>query len=75
MNLKELLNAGFIYLYRGDKMTSSELKMQPCIPVLQSNGKCIRGKNGNMLVSFKSGTNIVLARQLRRIDKLILKAN
>jgi hypothetical protein len=75
MNLKELLNAGYIYLYRGDKMTLSELKMQPCIPVLQSNGKCIRGKNGNMLVSFNSGNNIVLARQLRRIDKLILKEN
>ena len=75
MNLKELLNAGYIYIYRGDKMTSPELKMQHCIPVLKSNGKCIRGKNGNMLVSFESGTNIVLARQLRRIDKLILKAN
>lgn len=75
MNLKELLNAGYIYIYRGDKMTSPELKMQPCIPVLQSNGKCIRGKNSNMLVSFESGINIVLARQLRRIDKLILKEN
>lgn len=75
MNLKELLNAGYIYLYRGDKLTSPELKMQPCIPVLQSNGKCIRGKNGNMLVSFESAKTIVLARQLMRIDKLILKAN
>ena len=75
MNLKELLNAGYIYIYRGDKMTSPELKMQPCIPVLQSNGKCIRGKNSNMLVSFESEINIVLARQLRRIDKLILKEN
>lgn len=75
MNLKELLSDGYIYLYRGDKMTSPELKMQPCIPVFKSNGKCIRGKNSNMLVSFESGTKVVLARQLRRIDKLIIKSN
>jgi hypothetical protein len=47
--------------------------MQPCLPVLTSTGKCIRGKNGNMLVSFQSGTVVVLARQLRRLDKLALK--
>lgn len=75
MNLKELLSAGYIYIYRGDKMTSPELKMQPCIPVFKNNGKCIRGKNSNMLVFFESGTKVVLARQLRRIDKLIIKSN
>jgi hypothetical protein len=47
--------------------------MQPCQPVLTSTGKCIRGKNGNMLVSFQSGTVVVLARQLRRLDKLVQK--
>jgi hypothetical protein len=47
--------------------------MQVCQPVLTSTGKCIRGKNGNMLVSFQSGTVVVLARQLRRLDKLALK--
>jgi hypothetical protein len=47
--------------------------MKACQPVLTSTGKCIRGKNGNMLVSFQSASCNVLARQLRRIDKLILK--
>jgi hypothetical protein len=47
--------------------------MEPCQPVLTSTGKCIRGKNGNMLVSFQSGTVVVLARQLRRLDKLVQK--
>jgi hypothetical protein len=47
--------------------------MQVCKPVLTSTGKCIRGKNGNMLVSFQSGICNVLARQLRRLDKLALK--
>jgi hypothetical protein len=47
--------------------------MKACQPVLTSTGKCIRGKNGNMLVSFQSGTVVILARQLRRLDKLVLK--
>lgn len=73
MNYQELINQGFIYLYRGDRYTDDKYKMQPCSPVLSNSGKCIRGKNGNMLVSFQSGTVVVLARQLRRLDKLSLK--
>jgi hypothetical protein len=73
MNYQELINQGFIYLYRGDRYTDVQYKMKPCLPVLTSTGKCIRGKNGNMLVSFQSGTVVVLARQLRRLDKLALK--
>ena len=73
MNYQELINQGFIYLYRGDRYTDDKYKFQPCLPVLSNTGKCIRGKNGNMLVSFQSRSCIVLARQLRRIDKLILK--
>jgi hypothetical protein len=71
MQYQELINQGFIYLYRGDRYTDVQYKMQPCLPVLTSTGKCIRGKNGNMLVSFQSGTVVVLARQLRRLDKLV----
>ena len=56
MQYQELINQGFIYLYRGDRYTDVQYKMQPCQPVLTSTGKCIRGKNGNMLVSFQSGT-------------------
>ena len=73
MQYQEFINQGFIYLYRGDRYTDSLYKMQPCLPVLSNAGKCIRGKNGNMLVSFAPGTVVILARQLRRIDKLVLK--
>ena len=73
MQYQELINQGFIYLYRGDRYTDVQYKMQPCLPVLSNTGKCIRGKNGNMLVSFQSVSCIVLARQLRRLDKLALK--
>jgi len=73
MNYQELINQGYIYLYRGDRYTDEKYKMQPCLPVLSNTGKCIRGRNGNMLVSFQSGSCIVLARQLRRLDKLALK--
>jgi hypothetical protein len=73
MQYQELINQGYIYLYRGDRYTDDKYKLQPCSPVLSNTGKCIRGKNGNMLVSFQSGTVVVLARQLRRLDKLALK--
>ena len=73
MQYQELINQGYIYLYRGDKYTDDKYKLQPCYPVLSSTGKCIRGRNGNMLVSFQSGTVVILARQLRRLDKLALK--
>ena len=73
MQYQELINQGFIYLYRGDRYTDDKYKLQPCLPVLSNTGKCIRGRNGNMLVSFSSGTVVILARQLRRLDKLALK--
>ena len=73
MQYNELINQGYIYLYRGDRYTDDKYKLQPCLPVLSNEGKCIRGKNGNMLVSFQSGSCNVLARQLRRLDKLALK--
>lgn len=73
MNYQDFINQGYIYIYRGDRYTDVQYKMKACQPVLTSTGKCIRGKNGNMLVSFQSGTVVVLARQLRRLDKLVLK--
>jgi len=73
MNYQDFINQGYIYIYRGDRYTDVKYKMQVCKPVLSSTGKCIRGKNGNMLVSFQSGICNVLARQLRRLDKLALK--
>ena len=73
MDYQDFINQGYIYIYRGDRYTDVQYKMQVCKPVLTSTGKCIRGKNGNMLVSFQSGICNVLARQLRRLDKLALK--
>jgi hypothetical protein len=55
------------YKYLGDKLTRLELKGVACCAVLRSDGKCIRGKNGTMLVSFGSEKAIVIARLLRKI--------
>jgi hypothetical protein len=57
------------YVYRGDRLTAPELRGQPCDPVRRPDGKCIRGRNGNMLVVFADGVQrVVLARQLRLRD-------
>jgi hypothetical protein len=61
---------GYKYIYRGDRLTDIKYRMQYCNPVLNRYGKCIRGRNGNMLVMFETGICNVLARQLRLIDKL-----
>lgn len=36
----------------GDRLTRPELRRMPCRAVRRSDGKCIRGRNGNMLVEF-----------------------
>ena len=41
------------YIYLGDRMTDPILKGSKCRAVLRPDGKCIRGKNGNMLVEFE----------------------
>lgn len=57
-----------LYRYNGDRFTDPELKQQVCRAVHAPTGKCIRGRNGNMLVRFRSGrVAVVLARQLRKI--------
>lgn len=56
------------YLYRGDRLTAPELKGQLCQAIRTKIGKCIRGRNSNMLVCFKNGErHVVLARQLRKL--------
>lgn len=56
------------YIYRGDRFTDPAFKMQPCDAVRNAKGKCIRGKNSNMLVKFEDGRVVnVLARKLRKI--------
>lgn len=60
------------YTYRGDRLTDPRFKGQRCAAVRRPDGrgslKCIRGRNGNMLVRFmETGeTVVVLGRQLRK---------
>jgi hypothetical protein len=57
------------YVYLGDKLTDARLRGAMCEAVRRTDGKCVRGKNGNMLVRFKDGTLVVvMARRLRRIE-------
>ncbi len=55
------------YIYKGDKLTDNKYKGEQCNAVRRRDGKCIRGKNGNMLVDFDGNIVNVLARQLRKI--------
>ena len=55
------------YLYRGDRLTDKWYKGKFCRAIRRPDGKCIRGKNGNMLVSFDGVKAVVVARQLRKL--------
>ncbi len=56
------------YIYLGDKLTDLVLKKQVCEAVVV-NQKCVRGKNGNMLVFFPHVNKRVnvLGRLLRKL--------
>ena len=57
------------YIYHGSKDTDLKYKKQPCKAVRNAAGKCIRGKNSNMLVEFENGDQVVImARTLRKIQ-------
>lgn len=43
------------YKYLGDKFTAPELKGRICNSVINFRGKCIRGRNGSMLVDYDVG--------------------
>lgn len=56
------------YVYRGDRWTMGWLRGRRCEAVRRADGKCVRGRNGNMLVRFTSGEAcVVLGRQLRKV--------
>lgn len=60
----------FTYTYRGDRLTDPALRGMQCDPVRRADGKCIRGRNGNMLIVDEQGNRYVIpGRQLRRNDK------
>jgi len=55
------------YKYLGDRFTDPALRGQTCEAIRRPDGKCIRGKNGNMLVAFEGRPAVVVARLLRKI--------
>jgi gluconate kinase len=58
----------FDYIYSGDRLTDSRLKNLKCNAIRREDGKCIRGRNGNMLVIFENGEkSVILARRLKKI--------
>ena len=61
------------YTYLGDRFTDPEYNGKTCTAVRCPDGKCIRGANGNMLVSFNGVKVVVLARLLRKKDKKSVK--
>jgi len=56
------------YKYVGDKFSALELRSTICFAVNRPDGKCIRGKNGNMLVEFEGRKTVVVARLLRKVN-------
>lgn len=57
------------YIYLGDRNTANFLRKQTCSAV-RRNGKCVRGKNGSMLVVFEDGKQtVVVGRLLRKMKK------
>lgn len=56
------------YKYLGDRMTDPAFKGQECSAVRRPDGKCIRGKNGSMLVLFHNGiTCVIIGKLLRKV--------
>ena len=55
------------YKYLGDRLTDPKYKGQFCSAVRRPDGKCIRGKNGGMLVEFDGVRVNVIGRLLRKI--------
>ena len=54
------------YRYLGDRFTEPGLKNRSCHAVRRADGKCIRGKNGSMLVELDGRKMVVMGRLLRK---------
>jgi hypothetical protein len=65
----------FDYYYLGDTLTAAKYKNARCAAVRRAlTKKCIRGKNGTMLVIFENGERAtVIARRLIKIEKYELR--
>lgn len=56
------------YRYLGDRFTDEKLRGAICEAVRRKDGKCIRGKNGSMLVEFNGKKVNVIGRLLRKVN-------
>jgi hypothetical protein len=54
------------YQYLGDRYTDPLLKKMICTAVKRKDGKCIRAKNGSMLVQSVNGKKLVVIGRLLR---------
>ena len=59
----------FEYRYLGDKLTDPKYKGRLFNAVRNSRGKCIQGKNRNMLVDFDNGERCVIVGRCIRKNK------
>ena len=58
------------YRYLGDRMTDAGLRGATCSAVRRRDGRCVRGKNGSMLVRFDDGrVAVVIGRLLRKVAR------
>jgi hypothetical protein len=56
-----------LYKYHGDKLTDQKHKGKVCTLPKRANGKCFRGKNGNMLADFNGELVNIIGRCLRKV--------
>lgn len=63
------MNNSVEYIYLGSKATP-DWKDRKCVAVKNKYGKCVRGRNGNMLVEFDCGSRtVVIGRRLRKVTQ------
>ncbi len=63
------MGSAFEYIYLGDRHTDPALRGKPCAAVRRADGKCIRGRNGSMLVACAHNVRmVVVGRCLRKIN-------
>lgn len=56
--------------YLGDRFTPPELRGRLCMLPRRPNGRCYRGRNGNIEVQWSDGTrDVVVGRRLRKIKE------
>lgn len=56
------------YTYLGDRHTDISLKRTTCTAVRRVDGKCIRGRNGAMLVEIDGVKHVIVGRLLRKLN-------